>query len=222
MRKFTPINDGLYHVFNRGTEKRTIFLAKRDYERFIVNLILFNTQQKPISNLSRYNPELSYQKIPNDPLVKIHAFSLLPNHFHLILEQVVNNGIARFMHRIEMGYSHYFNKLHARNGNLFQGVYKMVHVNNDAYILYLPIYIHLNALELLNSERHWKEKGIKNKTNAINFLKNYPWSSLNEYLNTSSIPFIKRGILDDLYKNPTEWENALIDWLPEYKEILTF
>jgi putative transposase len=215
MRKFTPAIDELYHICNRGTEKRTIFSSSKDYERFIVNLVLFNTKEKPISHINRYNVELAYQKIPQNPLVKIHAFSLMPNHFHLILEQLSENGIARFMHRVEMGYSHYFNKLQSRNGNLFQGNYKIKHVDNDAYQLYLPLYIHLNPLELLKSERNWKEKGVNNKTNAINFLKKYPWSSLQEYLNLKFTPFVNREILDELYQNPKEWESALKDWLPE-------
>lgn len=221
MRKFTPTNEEVYHIFNRGTEKRHVFLRQKDYERFIVNLILFNTQQKPISNLSRYNLESAFKKIPSDPLVKIHAFSLLPNHFHIMVEQLIDNGIARFMHKIEMGYSHYFNKFYSRNGNLFQGTYKMVHVDNNAYRIYLPIYIHLNPLELLDSEKHWKEKGIKNKKNAFNFIKNYPWSSLGEYLGLKSMPFIAHDICGHLYENSREWENALKDWLPEYRALFS-
>jgi putative transposase len=215
MRKFTPVNNEIYHIFNRGTEKRSIFLNQKDYERFLVNLIFFNTQQKPTNNLSRYNLELAYQKIPKDPLVKIHAFSLLPNHFYMIVEQLVDGGLSRFLHKSEMGYSQYFNKFHSRSGNLFQGAYKIIHIDNDSYRLYLPLYIHLNALELLDSEKDWKEKGIKNKTNAINFLKNYKWSSLIEYLKIQPMPFITRDILDELYKNPEEWESALKDWLPQ-------
>lgn len=222
MRKFTPVEGELYHVFNRGTEKRNIFLEKRDYERFIVNLIFFNSNREPAKNILRYNIELASQKIPNDPLVKIHAFSLLPNHFHLMTEQLMENGIARFIHRVEMGYSHYFNKMHSRNGNLFQGAYKIVHVNNDAYRLYLPLYIHLNPLELLDSERHWKEQGIKDKINAMGFLRNYQWSSLGEYLKIQSFPFVSRDILDELYKSPKEWEMSLKEWLPEYQEMFTF
>lgn len=222
MRKFAPVNEELYHIFNRGTEKRHIFLNKKDCERFIVNLILFNTQQEPISNLSRYNLESAFKKIPNDPLVKIHAFSLLPNHFHLMIEQLIDNGIARFMHKIEMGYSHYFNKLHSRSGNLFQGTYKMIYIDNNAYRLYLPIYIHLNPLELLDSEKHWKEKGIKDKTNSLNFLKNYQWSSLGEYLGLNSMPFITHAVCDHLYENPQEWEIALKDWLPEHQTLFLF
>lgn len=215
MRKFAPVEGELYHVFNRGIEKRKIFLNKKDYERFIVNLILFNTNRMPIRNISRYDINSACPKIPNDPLVKIHAFSLLPNHFHLMIEQVAKNGIAKFIHKLEIGYSGYFNKLNSRNGHLFQGAYKMVHIDNDAFRLYIPLYIHLNALELLESERYWKEKGIKNKKNAINFLRNYYWSSLREYLGIGYFPFVSREILDELYKNPQEWEAAIKDWLPD-------
>lgn len=215
MRKFKPQNGELYHIFNRGTEKRNVFMSSKDYERFIVNLILFNTEQTPIKNISRYDINLALKDIPKDPLVKIHAFCLMPNHFHFMFEQIADNGIARFLHKLEMGYSKYFNKMYPRNGNLFQGAYKISHVDNDSYRLYLPLYIHLNALELLKSERLWKEKGIKDKTKALNFLKNYPWSSLRTYLNTEFLAFISRDILDELYENPKTWEIAIKDWLPE-------
>ncbi|MBU4353669.1 transposase [Candidatus Parcubacteria bacterium] len=216
MRIFAPTNGEIYHIFNRGTEKRKIFTCKKDYERFIVNLILFNTaRQNTVKNISRYNIERACQKIPEDALVKIHAFSLLPNHFHVMLEQVAENGIPRFLHRIGMSYSLYFNKLYSRSGNLFQGAYKIKHLDNDAYLLYLPLYIHLNALDLLESERNWKEKGIKNKSKSIAFLETYLWSSLREYLNKQNYPFICRGIIDNFYKNPKEWKLAFRDWLPD-------
>ncbi|MBI4692329.1 MAG: transposase [Candidatus Terrybacteria bacterium] len=221
MRKFIPSEEEIYHVFNRGTDKRNTFLNKKDYERFIVNLILFNTIKEPIRNISRYNIDIACKKIPNNSLVKIHAFSLLPNHFHLILEQVEKNGIARFLHRIEMGYSHYFNKINSRSGNLFQGAYKIIHINNDSYRLYLPLYIHLNPLDLLETEKNWKEKGIRNKIKAVDFLKNYSWSSLGEYLKIRSLPFVSRDIFDSLYRSPQEWEDALKDWLPDHIQMCT-
>jgi len=219
MRKFIPTEGELYHVFNRGTEKRRIFINKKDYERFVVNLILFNTNQNHIRNISRYNIEDSCKKIIEEPLVKIHAFSLMPNHFHLILEQVAENGIARFMHRVEMSYSKYFNTFNLRSGTLFQDTYKMVHIDNDAYRLYIPLYIHLNALDLLDSERDWKEKGIKNKNKAMKFLRNYKWSSLREYLGEDSSPFVTRDIFDELYTSPKEWEDAMKEWVSEDAEM---
>lgn len=215
MRKITPFNGGLYHVFNRGTEKRNIFINKKDYERFIVNLILFNTSDQPVGNICRYDIENACKMISDNPLVKINAFVLLQNHFHFILEQIAENGIARFMHRLEMGYSRYFNILYSRNGNLFQGSYKMKHIDKDSYMLYLPLYIHLNPLDLLNSEKNWKEKGIKNKNKSINFIKNYPWSSLSGYLGLKSFPFLNKNIWSKIYQTPKEWEMALKEWLPE-------
>lgn len=213
MRRFTTTIGEIYHSLNRGTEKRKIFICKKDYERFIVNLILFNTENTPNRNISRYSLKDAYQSIPSDPLVKIHAFSLLPNHFHLILEQVVENGITRFMQKIEMGYAHYFNKLYSRSGNLFQGAYKIKHIDDDSYRLYIPLYIHLNALDLLESEKNWKEYGIKNKKQAMDFLRNYKWSSLREYLEKDSFPFVVRDIFDDLYRSPEEWEVAMKEWV---------
>jgi len=116
MRKVEIADGEIYHIFNRGTEKRKIFLNNKDHERFLVNLILFNTGDSHLTNISRYSVFDACSKIPDDPLVKIHAFVLLPNHFHFILEQVKEKGIARFMHRLEMGYSQYFNHFYHRSG----------------------------------------------------------------------------------------------------------
>lgn len=215
MREIEIIEGELYHVFNRGTEKRKIFLNKKDYERFLVSLILFNTTEEVATNIHRYDLSQTFGLITNKPLVKIHAFALLPNHFHLILEPLVNSGISRLMHRLEMGYSRYFNKLNSRSGNLFQGAYKIVHIGNDGYFNYLPLYVHLNPLDLLPSEINWKEMGIKDKKEATKFLKEYQWSSLPAYLNSRSYPFVEKGLFSQVYEKPKDWERELSDWLPE-------
>jgi putative transposase len=215
MRNVEIVEGEIYHIFNRGTEKRKIFLNNNDYGRFLVNMILFNTASSHLTNISRYSVSDAGLLIPDDPLVKIHAFVLLPNHFHFILEQVAENGIARFMHRLEMGYSQYFNRLNGRSGVLFQGAYKAVLVDTDAYFSYLPIYIHLNPLDLSPVNTNWKELGAKNKKEALSFLKKYPWSSLRSYLDLESQPFVEKGLLSENYKKPADWERELMDWLPE-------
>ncbi|MBI5045702.1 MAG: transposase [Candidatus Niyogibacteria bacterium] len=212
MRKFTPEKENFYHIVNRGTEKRRIFLNHKDYERFIANMVAFNTENDPRLNISRYNLNKIFQHIPTNRLVKIHAFCLLPNHFHLLLEQLAENGISRFMHRLEMGYARYFNILHNRNGNLFQGAYKLVPMEDEAHQLYLPIYIHLNPLDLLPTEKHWRENGIKDHHQAMAFLKKYPWSSFTEYYGTGNLPFISKELLNDLYKNSDDWDRAIMSW----------
>ena len=215
MREIEIVEDEIYHVFNRGTEKRKIFLTHKDYERFLINLVLFNTVGEVAGNTSRYDLSKAFTNIPNNPLVKIHAFVLLPNHFHFVLESLVEGGMARFMHRLEMGYSQYFNRFYGRSGNLFQGTYKAVLIDDDAYFNYLPIYIHLNPLDLLPTEANWKEKGVKNKKEALKFLARYQWSSLSTYLDIHDYPFVVRDFFGLVYKKPDDWEKEIIDWLPE-------
>ncbi len=219
MRKFSPENGKIYHIFNRGVEKRQIFTGKKDYERFVINLILFNTINEPFSNVGRYNIQEAYRKISDQNIVKIHAFALLPNHFHFMLEQVESGGISKFMHRIEMGYSRYFNILYERSGHLFQGNYKLASVDRDEYLLYLPLYIHLNPLELLPSEKDWKERGVRNQKKALDFLKKYPWSSLGEYVGVNHLPFIEKGIVNDFYQDSKDWEREIQGWTSGREEI---
>lgn len=212
MRDIDLAEGELYHIFNRGTDKRKIFLKTKDYERFIVNLIFHNTTQIPISNLSRYNIIEAIKNKPENPLVKIHALVLLPNHFHLILEQLEKKGISRLMHRIEMGYAKYFNKQNNRSGNLFQGAYKAIHIGDDPYLNHLPLYIHTNPLKLLATEANWKKVGIKNKKKAWEFLKNYRWSSLPSYLDLHNWSFIEKSYLNQFYETPQEWKDELLNW----------
>lgn len=215
MRNLEITEGELYHIFNRGTEKRKIFLNRKDYERFLTNLILFNTTGGNITNVSRYGLNQALEKGPENPLVKVHAFVLLPNHFHFILEPVVEGGVSRLMHKLEMGYSKYFNKFYSRSGNLFQGTYKAVHLDNDSYVNYLPLYLHLNPLDLLPSEFNWKEKGIRNKKEALKFLKEYEWSSLPTYLGRDNLSFLEKDFFRQIYEDSNTWIKELSDWLPD-------
>jgi len=72
-------------------------------------------------------------------------------------------------------------------------------------------------LDLSPNEHNWKEKGVKNKKEAINFLKKYPWSSLQSYLGLQNLPFVERSLLSQIYESPVEWERELAEWLPEEK-----
>jgi len=93
----TIINDQYYyHIYNRGTDKRKIFLEKWDYVRFL-----------------------------NEPkLVDIICYCLNSNHYHLLVKQTTKNGISKFMHKLSLGYTSYFNDKYRRIGSLFQGKYK--------------------------------------------------------------------------------------------------
>lgn len=152
-RKIVPlVTEETYHIFNRGVDKRPVFLDTQDYLRFYNSLHYFNSI-KPVSSLfeSSRNAKLNPGK-PIEKLVRIHAYSLLPNHFHLMLTQVTDGGISEFMKRVGGGYTSYFNEKNKRSGSLFQGTYKRVGVTSNAQLLFLAAYINFNHQVHTNTE----------------------------------------------------------------------
>jgi len=173
MRKIKFVNAAYYHVYNRGVEKRKIFLTKSDCRRFIDSILIFNS----VIPLGRHFPNEAAEASPRrtDELVKIVAFCLMPNHFHLLLKQENNNGISKYLHKLLTGYTMYFNKRHDRTGVLFQGVFKSKLVKDDPYLLHLSRYIHLNPLEILGVD-------CANEEAVDRSLRQYPWSSYRDYV----------------------------------------
>ncbi|OGF52495.1 hypothetical protein A3I27_04115 [Candidatus Giovannonibacteria bacterium RIFCSPLOWO2_02_FULL_43_11b] len=202
MRKTALINQGIYHIFNRGTEKRKIFLSKNDYKRFLVNMILFRDEDYSAQNIHRLSMSEAESYQVKTPIVDILCFCFMPNHYHLMLRQRKANGVSRYLHKLQMSYSKYFNTLYERSGNLFQGSYKAVMVEKDNQFQHLPLYIHMNPLEL--AEPQWKERGVKNIKGSLKFLKDYPWSSLSFYLNEHSPSYLETKDLIPFYSS-REW-----------------
>jgi len=151
MRRKEPLlNDQYYHIYNRGVDKRDIFSDKNDIHRFIESIKQFNREDKIVS-LSNFRksiqtPQIATRQLSGGPLVAVIAYCLNPNHFHLILKQVSDNGIARFMHKLQSGYSSYFNIKNFRSGALFQGAYKSHIVNNENYFNKIIGYVNKNYL----------------------------------------------------------------------------
>ncbi len=129
-----------YHIFNRGVDKRLIFLDQGDAERFMKSLTLFNTVE-PIGSI--YEQQFRNTK-PGKPLVRFVAYNMLGNHFHLILEQVSEKGISKYLNRLQAGYTYYFNNKYKRSGALFQGTFKAQHIDSNEYLLYVSAYVNLN------------------------------------------------------------------------------
>lgn len=171
----------IFHVLNRGVDKRKIFLDNQDYFRFIHDLFEFNNQERVNTvfySFYKFNDigcrNISDRK-PRKLLVDIHAFCLMPNHYHLLLSSKVENGIPKFMKKINMGYAKYFNEKYKRKGTLFESRYKSILITEHAHFLHLPYYIHLNPLDL--KFPLWREKKLKNYEEAMIFLEKYRWSS---------------------------------------------
>lgn len=140
------VEDGFYHLYNRGVEKRDIFLDDQDYRVFLHYLKVYLSpppvkKEEPFKTLPLQRPLNNfYQKIV------LLAYCLKPNHFHLLLRQKPANGIEDFMRSLGTKYVQYFNKRYDRVGPLFQETYKAVLVESDEQLLHLSRYIHLNPL----------------------------------------------------------------------------
>ena len=113
------------------------------------------------------------------PIVEIGAYSLMPNHFHFVLREIQEGGIALFMQKIFTGYTMYFNQKNDRIGALFAGTYKSKHVANDEYFKHLISYVHMNPAELF--EPKWKD-GVGDVRKMEKNLMQYPYSSLLEFV----------------------------------------
>ena len=167
-----------YHLYNRGVDKRKIFLDDDDRDRFVRLLYVANGRQPFVFREIEHK---SFEKIDRgEPLVAIGAYVLMPNHFHILLKEIEEGGVSLFMEKLLTAYSAYFNKRNKRNGRLFQGTYRAQHVHRDTYLKYLYAYIHLNPIKLIDSK--WQEKGIQNKKEAQRFLNQYRYSSYADYL----------------------------------------
>lgn len=193
-----------YHIYNRGVDKRIIFIDKYDIQRFFKSMIEFNVVD-PIGSLYLNSLLQLRGETPNlgQRLVNIIAYCLNPNHFHLILEQLVDGGISEFMKRLSGGYTGYFNQKHDRSGSLFQGVFKDVHIDSNEYLLHASAYVNLNdrvhqlrseTPKLVESMSSWEEyidkrvKGICEKEiilgqfRNIDEYKEFAFSSLESIL----------------------------------------
>lgn len=210
-----PINiaiDEFYHVYNRGVEKRKIFLTHTDYERFIALLYLAN-QAEPVDLKYQGSSMIEIESRVGETLVEIVAYCLMPNHFHLLLREKIEGGAAKFMQKVATGYTMYFNKKNERSGSLFQGTYKASHVHDDRYFRYLISYIHLNPVKLIDPL--WKENGIKDRTQAENYLSQYVYSSYLDYLGEtrSHGRLLEKGIVEDIFLSAGDFKECVTEWL---------
>ena len=147
-------------------------------------------------------------------LVKIHAFCFMPNHYHLLLSAVVENGIPLFMKKFNGGYAKYFNEKYERKGTLFEGRYKKVIIKNEAHFIHLPYYIHLNPLDLIAPE--WRERKLHNFKKAMSFLDTYRWSSHLDYAGEKNFPSVtQRDFLLEFFGDPKQYKQGITDWLKE-------
>lgn len=211
MRKTPFVNGEIYHIYNRGTDKRIVFTNDKEMDRFMQSMEEFNVIE-PIGSIYE-NSILSAKlkkigstvsktvskKQPESKLVNFIAYCLNPNHYHFLLEQVAENGIVKFMQRLSNGYTKYFNNKNGRSGVLFQGRFKAIHINSNEYLLHVSAYVNLN--DRVHQLGHSMSKLVKSR------------SSWGEYIGNpkEDTGFCKKDIILEQFKNKSEYRNFAED-----------
>lgn len=198
-----------YHVLNRGVEKRNIFMNDTDRQRFMQGLYLYN-DQNILDNNVRLKDLQTIFKAKRKPLVKIHAYCLMDNHYHILTSPINDDpkNLSAFMRKLNMGYAKYFNEKYKRSGTLWQGKYKKIPIQNDVHFSYIPYYIHLNPLD--KKFPKWRSGNIVDFNAAVKFLLTYKWSSFLDYQNIENYPSIlKNSLLTKVLGNKEQQLKAM-------------
>lgn len=175
MRKTVFSTGEIYHIFNLGVEKRPTFTDKREYDRALMTLdfyryngVFAGLAQVLKLELEKRNFFLSQLKEKGEKLVDILGYCFMPNHFHFLLRQLLDEGIPTFVGNFSNSYTRFFNTKRKRIGHLFQGVFKAVRIEDDEQLIHVLRYIHINPV-------------VSSVIRELD-LKSYPYSSFSEYI----------------------------------------
>ncbi len=198
----------LWHALNHSIEGRDLFLDSQDYARFVHNLYEFN-DSVPAGNAYRLFDSSdvmdivspSFKKADREMLVDIHGWTLMKDHYHLLLSERAENGISLFLRKLNVGYANYVNQRYERKGTLYRGRTKKILINRDAHFLYILHYLHLNSLDYLSGAEKWRlrsKNSIRSVEDALRYLDTYRWSSYLDYSGQKNFPSI---LTTSLFKN---------------------
>jgi putative transposase len=179
-KKFAP--GTTVHVYNRGNNKGKIFFDEQDYKAFLFRLGLclgFTPEELNKEELL----SMPYSRIRITETKKnnfrLHAFSLMPNHFHLLLEQVGKTSISSLMSKLCTSYSRYINKKYKRVGHIYQDCFKAVLIESNPQLMWTSSYIHMNAV----------------KDGLVKHPSQYIWSSYIDYSGKRNLPIVSKKLL---------------------------
>lgn len=212
IRKVKLVNNEYYHLFNRGNSKQKIFHDNEDYFRFMSLLYACNSENNfKVFILTKEQSPYDFER--GKQIVSIGSFCIMPNHFHILITQIEENGISKFMQKLTTAYAMYYNKKYKHTGGLFEGKFKSEHVGYDRYLKYLFSYIHLNPIKLI--QKDWKEIGIKNKKEALEYMYNYQYSSYLDYLGTKRIQnnILNKKAFPEYFPNKKSFIKEIFEWL---------
>lgn len=192
-------NGYYYHIYNRGIDKRRIFLCDRDYLRFLKTIKICNDKStiRSFSLLENLPPK---NKKYN---VSVINYCLMPNHYHFTMKQLSDDGISQFLQRLGTSYTKYFNTKYKRSGRLFEYTYKAISIETDEQLLHLSRYIHLNPVlgGLVNNPIH------------------YRWSSYNSYMDENENELCDKSVILSSFSSKESYKKFVLDHIDYAKSI---
>lgn len=208
----------------RGIDENKIFRDIDDYYRGIFSVYEFNNA-KSVTIRDRRKARAHFKKIlketkenppsfvdSRDKLVEVLIFCLMPNHLHLLVRQLKDGGIFKFMKKLGSGYGRYLNKKYQRKGYVFQNRFVAVSIKNDRQLKIIFAYIHSNPVSLI--EPKWRDRGIKNLEKVIKSIENYKWSSYQDYIDKQNFPSVtEREFLLETMDGKENCKRFIKDWL---------
>ena len=207
-RRLTPLVTGeIYHIFNRSVAQQPIFKKSRECIRALEIIDYYRFVNTPL-RFSHYNRLSSQEKgdllknlyKTNDKFIDIYAFSLMPNHYHLLVKQLKDGGVSKFLRIMQDSYAKYLNTKSKRSGSVFQQMFKAVRIETDEQFLHVSRYIHLNPLtSYVISQKDELER--------------YSWNSYMDYLSSFPRPFINTDFLNKFFKSKLNFKKFNLNQL---------
>jgi putative transposase len=201
----------LYHVLNHSIEGRKLFLDSQDCARFVHDLYEFNDAVPALEYSRRDNLDTNVghrKSHVRKRLVEIHGWCLMKNHYHLLISELVEGGLVKFITKVNIGYAKYYNERYGRHGHVFQGKTKKILIGRHEHFLYILHYLHLNPLDYLRGATKWRERdkgGIRNAKEALEYLDSYRWSSYQDYCGKKNFPSIlTENLFKEMFSNYQE------------------
>ena len=206
------VNHEIYHIYNRGIDHRPTFTSKREYKRALLALELYQHLHPPLSlskivgleQQKRLKLIKNLKKIPK--LVYIYSYCLMPNHFHILVEQVVDNGISKFLSNFQNSYTRYFNSLNKKDGAIFLDQFKAVRIETKNQFLHVSRYIHLNPYSSYIVRR-------------ISDIENYAWSSFKSYLLNDEDKIIDKTKILSFFKDQEKYREFVLNQADYQREL---
>lgn len=193
-RKTILATGEFYHVLNRSLNRAPIFNNKRDIHNFLLCAKYYLSSSPPVK-FSLYRKNVNkYQINLNDPIVKILAYCLMPNHFHFILLQNHDNGIRTYIQKLSNSYVHYINLKTKRKGALFESTFKAIRIESEEQLIHLSRYIHLNPVTAYLVKRP----------------QDYEYSSFSAYMGSESLIPVESSLILSQFSDLNKYKNFVL------------